>query len=112
VRICDDAGDLRVFATGLDLMIHLQIVCGHVRWSMAHRPNVALALLLMLENVHGETDDPVRGAAIDSEIDLILDEAERVGWLPAELATVREAAGRARQRTVRDVVGPGPAESS
>ena len=112
VRICDDAGDLRVFATGLDLVIHLQIVCGHVRWSMAHRPNVALALLLMLENVHGETDDPVRGAAIDREIDLILDEAERVGWLPAELATVREAAGRARQRAVRDAVGPGPAESS
>jgi uncharacterized membrane protein len=110
VRICDDDGTLRVFATGLDLVIHLQIVCGHVRWSMAHRPNVALALLLMLENVRGETDDPVRGEAINTEIDLILDEAERVRWLPQELATVREAAVRARQRTVRDVAGPGPAE--
>ena len=110
VRICDDDGDLRVFATGLDLVIHLQIVCGHVRWSMAHRPNVALALLLMLENVRGETDDPIRGAAIDNEIDLILDEAERLAWHPAELAVVREAAGRARKRTVRDVAGPGPGE--
>lgn len=112
IRVCDDDGALRVFATGMDLVVHLQIVCGHVRWSMAHRPNVALALLLMLENIHGETDDRVRGDAIDNEIDLILQEAERVAWLPAELATVREAAGRARQRTVRDVAGPGPAEPS
>ena len=95
VRICDD-GAVRVFATEMDLVIHLQTVCSHVRWSMAHRPNVALALLLLLENVRGATGDPARCAAIETEIGLILDEATRLDWHPAELATVREAAVRAR----------------
>jgi uncharacterized membrane protein len=95
IRICDDDGTVRVFATEMDLAIHLQIVCGHVRWSMAHRPNVALALLLMLENVHGETDDAARCEAITVEIELILDEARRLDWHPAELAIVRDAAVRA-----------------
>lgn len=99
VRICDEHGAVRVFATQMDLVIHLQTVCSHVRWSMAHRPNVALALLLLLENVRGETDDPVRRDAIDTEIRLILDEAERLAWHPAELAAVREAAARARAAT-------------
>ncbi len=95
VRICDASGTVRVFATAMDFAIHLQTVCGPVRWSMAHRPNVALALLLMLENVGGETDDPARRDAIDREIRLVIDEAEQLGWHPAELAMVREAAERA-----------------
>lgn len=104
VRVCADDGSLRLFATQMDLVIHLQTVCSHVRWSMAHRPNVALALLLLLENVRGETDDPVRRDAIETEIGLIIDEAERLEWHPAELAVVREAATRARAAAVG--VGP------
>jgi uncharacterized membrane protein len=98
VRLRDASGALRVFASEMDLGIHLQTVCGHVRWSMAHRPNVALALLLMLENVAGETDDAGRCAAIETEIDLILDEARRQAWHPAELATVNAAAARASNK--------------
>lgn len=99
VRICDAEGTVRVFATAMDFAIHLQTVCSHVRWSMGHRPNVALALLLMLENVHGETSDPARREAIATEIALIIDEAERLDWHPAELATVRDAARRAQAQT-------------
>ncbi len=95
VRILDAGGAVRVFATEMDFVIHLQTVCGHIRWSMAHRPNVALALLLMLQNVGAETDDPARRAAISNEIRLVIDEAEQLGWHPAELTQVREAAARA-----------------
>lgn len=100
IRICDDDGTVRVFATPMDFVIHLQTVCSHVRWSMGHRPNVALAVLLMLENVNGETNDPVRREAIASEIALVIDEAERLDWHPAELATVRDAARRAQAQAL------------
>jgi uncharacterized membrane protein len=96
LRIRDDEGAVRVFATEMDLILHLQMVCGHVRWSMAHRPNVALAL--MLQNVRGETHDPTRIDAIEREIELVIEEAERLDWHPAELAQVRQAASRARGR--------------
>jgi uncharacterized membrane protein len=103
LRIRDEDGTVRVFATEMDLILHLQMVCGHVRWSMAHRPNVALALLLMLQNVRGETHDPTRIDAIEREIDLVMEEAQRLDWHPAELEQVRQAAARAhgRDRTER-----------
>ena len=98
LRISEPDGTVRVFATEMDLILHLQMVCGHVRWSMAHRPNVALALLLMLQNVRGETNNATRIAAVEREIDLVIEEAERLDWHPAELAQVRQAASRARGR--------------
>jgi uncharacterized membrane protein len=108
----DARGEVRVAAPTVDFADYLQTTCSHVRWSMTHRPRVALALLRLIENVATLTDDETKLAAMAAEIDLVVGDAERMIPNATDLAMVRAGAEAARRavaggrKTLKEVWAP------
>ena len=89
----DRAGTARLLLPMPTVADLLDLACGQLRRVAAHEPQVIAALLTMLEEVRQRTSSESQRAAVQREVDLLLDDAKRAISQPADLAAFLQAWG-------------------
>ena len=90
-------GTIRVIVPGRRFGDYLPGMCGLIRRFGGAEPSVSMALLRLLGQCARRVgDDPVRRAAIDQQVALIVSDAERRIAQPHDLADVKAAADAIR----------------
>ena len=83
----DSTGLARVIVPVMDFPTHLKVVCGHIRQGGLERhPRVVLELLRMLGALAEITPTARRADAIRREVDLVMEDAQRIIPCRADLA--------------------------